>query len=156
VTDVIEKQMDEEQASLDARRASWRKYKDSLAGLVGELDAMKPMALQMTTADVVTCSISGDKHQLTEAVRKLRVAGFKTNEKPPAKGVTSWHPWFSRADGANVYLSFTGTSCRRVQTGTKLVEVPVYETVCDEIVLDRSAEGAPAPAEQPVTDDIPF
>lgn len=138
-TDPIEKQFAEEQAALNARRASWRKYRDSLAGLVNELDEMKPMGLAMSQTDWISLSISGDKHQLAEAVRKLKTRGFKTDEKPPAKGATSWCPLFRRADGAYVYLQFTGTSCRRVQTGTKTVEVPVYETVCDEIVMEESA-----------------
>lgn len=139
ITDPIEKQFAEEQASLNAKRASWRKYRNSLAGMVRELDAMKPMALHMASPGWISISISGDKHQLAEAVRKLRARGFKTDEKPPAKGATSWTPLFRRdTDGAYVYLSFTGTSCRRVQTGTKTVEVPVYETVCDEIVMDEA------------------
>lgn len=136
--DPIERQFAEEQTSLNARRASWRKYRNSLASLVNELEAMKPMGLSMGTPDWLSLSISGDKHQLAEAVRKLRARGFKTDEKPPAKGVTSWSPLFRReTDGAHVFLMFTGTSCRRVQTGTKTVEVPVYETVCDEIVMDE-------------------
>lgn len=139
LTDPIEKQFAEEQANLNAKRKSWRMYRDSLAQMVSEIDAMKPMALHMSSPDWISISISGDKHKLAEAVRKLKTRGFRTDEKPPAKGVTSWTPLFKRdADGAYVYLHFAGTSCRRVQTGTKTVEVPVYETVCDEIVLTES------------------
>jgi hypothetical protein len=60
--------------------------------------------------------------------------------KLPSSGTVSYRlfhdKWFDR-DGvrtprAYLYVGFTGSACRFVQTGTKMVEQPVMELRCDE------------------------
>lgn len=157
--DAIEKGLREELASVQKRLDMWEGRKQSLSGFVAEMAERKDvMRMDFDNDSWLSLSVSGDKHSLAEVMRKLRAIGYKTTERPKP-GVTSWNPLLKReSDGTTVFLMFSGTACRRVQTGTKTVEVPVYEVVCDEVVLDRSAEddAAEAPPAARVDEDIPF
>jgi hypothetical protein len=136
--DPIEEGFRQEQEKLNKRRADWKKYKQSLASLVTEVQKVEA-DLGFSDYGWLTLNISGDKHKLAAVVRALRTRGYKTEEEPPKKGQSSWNPLFYRDDSPTVYLTFTSTACRMVKVGTKMVEQAVYETVCDELVLDENA-----------------
>lgn len=89
-------------------------------------------------SDDLTINISGTKDNLVGAWRVLRKNGFVFSGQRPASNVSYWTGWFRKNEPdagveAAVYLSFSSTVCRRVKTGTKLVEQDVYETVCEPI-----------------------
>lgn len=161
--DIIEQGFAQEQEKLNKRRKSWREYKRTqhyLTTLVADLMKMGPLNdLVLSDHDWINMRISGDKHKLAQVVRTLRTRGYTTTEAPPAKGAREWKPIFSKAGAPSIFLMFTGNSCRLVKVGTKMVEQAVYETVCDEITLDRSAEDAAAANPElvaEVDDAIPF
>ncbi len=98
-----------------------------------------------TTDTYGNITLSGDKHKLAEMVRALRGAGFRTTESPPKKDQTSWSPTYYHDNLTSgwVWLFFTSSVCRRVKVGTRVVPErteDVYETVCGEVEIDRSAE----------------
>lgn len=140
--DIIEEGFRKEQEKLSQRRNAWREFKRShheLPGLIADVQKLEPvMDPAFTEYGWLTISISGDKHKLSAAVRALKTRGYSTSEAAPAKGATSWNPLFYKEGAPTIYLTFTGTSCRRVEVGKKTIEVPIYETVCDEITLDRA------------------
>jgi hypothetical protein len=144
-------------------RATWTGYAAEYAPLLAKFAALNPTSISLPCGFVVSANFAGDKHALTAIVRALRSEGWSTSAKPPKKGDNEWRPTFSKKakDGKQlqVWLYFTSTACRRVEVGKKMVEVPVYETVCDEITLDR-VDAGPAPEAAPAgpdpLDDTPF
>ena len=87
--------------------------------------------------------ISGDYEMLLRSMRILRSYGLNA-EKRPAEGeaiyYAMWESKFNEDDfdltvpeeylHARIFLNFTSTQCERVKVGTRLEEVPVYETRC--------------------------
>lgn len=74
---------------------------------------------------------SGDKFVLQGIFAALRKADYEPSSRPQKDELSSFSTYFSKADAPRLWISFSSTKCRRVQVGTKMVEQPVYETVCD-------------------------
>jgi hypothetical protein len=86
-------------------------------------------------------SLSGDKHMLEAAWRVLRKLGFDAPSSRPEANQSSWNGRFHRkADDCTIYLFFTSSVCRRIKTGTKMVEQDIYETVCGETITEETTE----------------
>lgn len=80
----------------------------------------------------IDLSFAGDGDKLGNVWHVLRRAGFEP-DKRPQKGDTSFCTFWRNGAHAMVWVSFTSTMCRRVQVGTKMVEQPIYETVCGDL-----------------------
>jgi hypothetical protein len=134
----IENLLDQAALSVNERRELWNRYKSQLAPVV---EAFQKIDATISFPDSLDVSIAGDKHKLAEAIRVLRTRGFTTDQPGPHKGDSTWHAFFKSPDcEVSIWFAFSSTVCRRVKTGTKTMEVDVYETVCDEITLpDESA-----------------
>lgn len=131
--------------SMDAWQRTGEDFRAMLHGIEQQEEDGKPVSMYMGSA-YVSISISGDKATLTRVVRWLRKFGYKTCDPRPAKDAVSWSPRFERAppqdetigdrerfeaENPCVHLYFTSTVCRRVQVGTEMREMPVYEVRCD-------------------------
>lgn len=79
-------------------------------------------------------SITGSRADLDIMFGVLRRAGLTPRTRPAEKQTDYCAFWNWSDDSADGYLwvAFSSTSCKRVQVGTKMEEVPVYETVCEE------------------------
>ena len=75
-------------------------------------------------------SLTGSRADLDIVFGTLRRLGLTPDSRPAEKD-TSYCTWW-RAEGFRLWVWFTSTSCKRVQVGTELKEVPVYDTVCEE------------------------
>lgn len=138
----LEEQLQQQQDKLDIKKAFYQRHKvvlDDLHAQAFQLDGEFELIELWDGKHYARFSLSGDKHKLSAAVRALRTRGFKTEEEPPKKGQSTWTSVFSRHDIDDVTLSFSSTACRLVKVGTKqvMVDQPVYETVCDELVMDE-------------------
>lgn len=99
--------------------------------------------------------LAGGKAELLEAVRIIRQAGFICSSDRPKAGDTTWTAYW-RKPGVKVavYFSFSSTVCKRVQVGTKMEPMPIYETRCDtDLAAIAEAVGSTMPV---AADDIPF
>ena len=108
---------------------------DKLADQIDAIPALREKVNIQADTYSFDLQIAGNKQDLEAVWALLRRAGFECKGKRPEKNTTSWSGWF-RKDGfeGSVYLSFHSTVCRRVQVGTKMEEVPVYEVNCGEEV----------------------
>jgi hypothetical protein len=90
---------------------------------------------------IATCSfdisIHGDPSLLTRAVRAIKTNGFHGMNRPK-KGDVSFTAFYYRKpkdkleiNGPKVWLNFYSDVCTRVQVGTEMREVPIYETRCE-------------------------
>lgn len=99
----------------------------------------------------IAVSFTGDGERLKEVWAEFRRNGFEPSSRPE-KGATGHLCFWSKPDFAKFFMSFSSSMCRRVQVGTKMVEQPVYETVCGELPEIEAPEQSLAV----VDSDIPF
>lgn len=100
----------------------------------------------------ITLNFTGDGEKLAQVWRVLRIHGYNTKLRPQ-KGDTTFNAFWKQEGHAELFMCFSSSMCRRVQVGTKTVEVPVYETQCGELpVIDEPVSAAVVE----VADDCPF
>lgn len=78
-------------------------------------------------------SVTGPRADLDVMFGILRRHGLTPQSRPEEK--TQYYSTFWRFDDSFtefLFVTFSSTSCKRVQVGTKMEEIPVYETVCEE------------------------
>lgn len=155
----IDRQLIREQLAIAERREAWILNKDHLAPIV---NVMRKLGAEVQLHDCLHVSLTGDAKKLAGAVRALRVSAYSSRADRPVKGDTTWNAFFDR-DGSTmrIFLRFTSSVCRLVKTGVKMVEQPVYETVCDDITLPAAEELAAKIIELTETpaaiiDEVPF
>lgn len=150
----IERQLVKEALVIAERRETWAMHKAVLAPLV---NAMRKLGADVALTNSLDISLVGDAAKLAAAVRVLRLSAYSSHNKRPVKGDTSWTAFSNRTGSLEIYFSFSSSVCRRVQTGTKMVEQPVFETVCDSLELpaDQPIKALPAAAPA-LVDEMPF
>ena len=114
----------------DAKIEFLNKHHDSIVPLLERLDVMD--GILSITSDETWLSIgaTGDKKVLNAVWRVLRAKGFKTTDTVPEKATYASATFYNEA-GCMVFFSFSSNACKRVKTGTKMVEQDVYEIQCD-------------------------
>jgi hypothetical protein len=98
-----------------------------LEAIESHIDVLR-VSLDTSSVDI---SFTGTRSKLNTVFGILRTAGFEPGERPQ-KDKASYCSYFEHPTGARFWVNFSSTQCRRVQIGTKTVEQPVYETVCDD------------------------
>jgi hypothetical protein len=99
----------------------------------------------------ISLSFAGDGDKLKTVWTVLRRHGFNTPLRP-AKGDTAFNAFWKREGHADIFMMFSSTLCKRVQIGTEMKEVPVYQTQCGELPEIEAETSAVAV----VNNDIPF
>jgi hypothetical protein len=116
-------------------RLQWASCKDFFGPIVNALQ--KIGAEPYLSGGTIYCSMTGDKEKLTQAFRIFRTAGMEFSGSRPKKGDSSWSSAFKHpSQSVYVFFQFTSSVCRRVKTGTKMVETDVYETQCGDLSTD--------------------
>lgn len=98
--------------------------------------ALQKAGVKLTNVSVDSTSyninITGPRADLDVMFGILRRHGLQPNGRPEEK--TQYYSTFWKFDDTSdfLFVSFSSTSCRRVQVGTKMEEIPVYDTVCEE------------------------
>jgi hypothetical protein len=107
----------------------WTIYGPAYEDLISKLETL---GFEATLAgDGVNIRGSGDKKMLVGAFRALRAAGFNTSHRPAAKD-SYYSTYFTHDTLKNIWFSFSSTVCQRVQIGTEMKEVPVFEIQCSD------------------------
>lgn len=77
-------------------------------------------------------SITGPRADLDVMFGILRRHGLQPGSRPEEK-TQYYSTYWTFKDSTNyVFVMFSSSTCKRVQVGTKMEEVPVYDTVCEE------------------------
>jgi len=124
----------------DASNAAmwWNKNKAILAPVVQELENLGFDA--MVSGKQIDFSGTGDKPMLVAAFKVLRSYGFEPGSRPGEKDTTYATYW--SAGEYRIWFYFCSTVCKRVQVGTEMKEVPVYEVQCGEPMTITTEEVA--------------
>lgn len=131
--DPIEIALAEKAIALAKSRAKWNSIKDFYRPII---NALQRLGLEPTLGTDIDLSFAGDAHKLASVVRILRTSGFTTLGERPKKGDTAWHAYFEHPECATkLWLYFTSSVCKRVKTGTQMVEQDVYEVQCGDISM---------------------
>jgi len=75
-------------------------------------------------------TVTGSRADLDVMFGILRRTGLTPDRRPVEKNAEYCCYW--RSDVFKVWVWFASTSCKRVQVGTELKEMPVYDTVCED------------------------
>lgn len=96
--------------------------------------ALKKAGVNVTNVNVdsyiYNVSITGSRADLEVMFGVLRREDLTPDARPVEKQAGYCTYW--RAEGFKIWVWFESTSCKRVQVGTELKQVPVYDTVCEE------------------------
>jgi hypothetical protein len=160
--DPIMQDLKERHAEIARRANSWIQHKSALLPLVRDL-ILLGCTVNMFDDDL-NVIFTGDKQKFLAVVRVQFRHGLHPDLSSLKKGATEGS-WFVYRDQLRIYTRFSSTVCRRVQVGTQLQEVPIYETRCESLVPDAAelpgglATAAISAAEpEPALDfdDLPF
>ena len=127
--------MDGLEAEMDniRRRSSWWVANcDKYTDLMGKLGPLKPEYAISTGLEI---TINGTKEQLNKMFHALRSEGYKPMRLPEENTsyyCTYWTKSQEDEKHDEIWVVFCSTVCRRVQVGTEMKEVPVYEVRCTE------------------------
>lgn len=138
-------------------RLQWNGCKEVFGPIVNALQRIG--SEPYISGGTIYVSMTGDKDKLTQAFRIFRSSGMEFTGERPKKGDSSWSAIFRHpSQSVYVYFQFTSSVCRRIKTGTKMVEQDVYETQCGDISTDEPAPLLTIVPAAPVSfdDEIPF
>jgi hypothetical protein len=88
----------------------------------------------------IDIAFAGSGEKLGKVWGLLRRTGYSTSSRPKAGDPSFSAFWNAPGDLSKIWLQFSSTVCKRIQTGTKMVEVAIYETVCEELPAIGSPE----------------
>lgn len=128
----IEKDIERALAEAEQLATLWAENKERLLPLIAELESMNVDVSLSTDLDL---RFAGDKTKLLSVLRVLAKAGWRLpeDERPKAEE-TQWSGrlYQDEVDKLQIWVCFTSSACRQVQTGTRTVEEPIYKVICDE------------------------
>jgi len=75
--------------------------------------------------------VAGDHNVLKGAWAALRKIGYEPSERLKETKITGVCVWFYKTGWPTIWFSFSSTKCTRKKVGTKMVEQPIFETVCE-------------------------
>lgn len=75
--------------------------------------------------------IAGDHHVFQGVWAALRKLGYEPDARPKEEKMAAFSTYFRKTDWPMIWLNFSSTKCTRKKIGTKMVEQPVYEVVCE-------------------------
>ncbi len=130
MTNSIEAKFKEREEELRHHREHWKANKAFFQPIVDKLIGLNIEPYYDSSLNI---HFTGDKHKLAAVVRILRTGGMISQTDPPTANASSWWAYFRTQDySKECYINFSSSVCRRVKTGTKMVQQDVYETVCGE------------------------
>jgi hypothetical protein len=124
-------------------------YMSLYAALLRQLQKAKVNIVHVSLGwKTLNLSIAGDYEMLLRTMRVFRSRGMDAYKRPQ-EGEASYHAYwtakydedsedwdkscsYENEEDMRVFLNFTSTQCERIQVGTKLEEVPVYEVRCKD------------------------
>lgn len=110
-----------------------KEHKEQLAVIANGLVDVQEYLINITFDGTrsVDINFAGDHHVFNGAWAALRKLGYEPNQRPKEEKVAAYSCFFDKEDWPRIWFSFSSTKCKRKQIGTKMVETPVYETVCE-------------------------
>ena len=125
----------------------------SLAPMFRELEHMDIEPRFDLVLGSIDLAFTGDGDRLGKVWAILRRHGYSTHSRPK-KGDMTFSAFWDCEGQSKIWMSFSSSICKRVQVGTEMKEVPIYETRCDE--LDFTALEGPTLSIVPSAPEIPF
>ena len=82
--------------------------------------------------DCIDLNVTGDFGVMKAVFRAFRKAGYEPSTRPTEEKTNSFSTYFKKQDEElKFWLNYSSTVCTRKKVGVKMVEVAVYETVCE-------------------------
>lgn len=131
---IIDKQIDEQMEYIAAQARWWANNSHHYESAIEDLVLIgAEVRLSFTGIDV---TMTGGKNELRLLFKFLRKNGFAPTHRPTEKDKSYWGAFFYKnlpdEDLKPLWVSFSSNVCKRVQVGTEMKEVPVYEVQCSD------------------------
>jgi len=130
--------LNDSNVALKEHRRSYKQIRRMCEGNMGEIRAMSmaladiPILRVSFDTDSIDIAVAGDYAVLKAIFHAFRTQGWEPTSRPVEQKLSSFSTHFEKPGvDLRFWLSFSSTLCRRVKVGTKMVEQPVYETVCE-------------------------
>lgn len=105
---------------------------NEFARIVRGLDVVKEWVIRFAITNSFDINIAGDHYVYKGTVAALRELGYNTNDRPKEEKFASYSNWWHHPDNdVGIWFSFSSTKCTRKKVGTKMVEEPIYEVICE-------------------------
>ena len=128
----ITAELEEAQEYARKKQRYYNLHKTEIERVARELQLGKALIRATVTNDSVDLSVTGNYGVLKDVFHFLRKLGYEPENRPTAEKTSSFSTYFNAPDkGLRIWLNFSSTVCIRKKIGTKMVEQPVYETVCE-------------------------
>ena len=115
-----------------AKQIGW--WTSNRRGLLPIVNKLEELGFDVSTSGTgLEVTGSGDKAKLLALFKTMRGCGYAPRTRPTA-GETYWSTYWYEGESVEnpIWISFCSTVCKRVQVGTEMKEVPVYEVRCGE------------------------
>lgn len=107
-------------------------HKQEIKRVARELNLGNALIRANCTATSVDLSVTGNYAVLKDVFHGLRKLGYEPKERPTKEKTATFSTYFTNeVTELRIWMSFSSTVCTRKKIGTKMQEVPVYETVCE-------------------------
>jgi hypothetical protein len=116
----------------------WQTNKEKLQPILDELEQVVTVTNASVTSHTLDLSATGGKKEFLSLFQILRSHGYSPSYEYEEKWEMAGRFW--KKDGQpSIWVFFCSTACKRVQVGTEMKEVPVFEVRCDEDMLPLEA-----------------
>lgn len=110
---------------------------ESIYNQAEELNKIEGISIDVRI-DMSTTSIdmhvAGDIRAFKGAWQILRNQGYEPSARPEShERLSAFNTYWNKPEHKlKVWFNFTSSVCKRIQVGTKTVEEPIYEVICDD------------------------
>ena len=120
-----------------ARKRQKKELKERINEYIRVADGLEVIqewlvSLRIDDSSHLDISVAGDHNVMKGLYSALRKLGYDTTDRPEEEKIPGYSNWWRHKDHhVQLWVAFTSTKCTRKKVGTKMVEQPVYEIVCE-------------------------
>lgn len=133
VVEIMITTIKKEKKNLKEQKAHMKKHNEHYIAIANGLIKIQEYIIDIRFDGIssMDLKVAGDHHVLNGTWSALRRLGYEPSERLKEDKVTGVCVWFYKNDWPTIWFSFSSTKCTRKQVGTKMIEQPIYETVCE-------------------------
>ncbi len=139
---IIATRWQDERNAYREKKAWITRYQTEIARVMDILEDIEASLIRVEfDSSTLDLNYSGNYQILKAIFRLFRHAGYSTDDHTGDKLKIPSHTMWFRKDGRFqvtgydshpvFYVQFASTSCKQIKIGTRTVEQPIYETVCE-------------------------
>jgi len=128
---ILEAELAEAKAKARNDRQWYKTHKKEITRVAEAFEGIELQRVKLES-ECIDLSVSGGYDALKDCFRVFRTLGYEPENRPEEEKFSSFSTYFNHPEQQiQFWLSYTSTLCKMVRVGTKTVEQPIYEVVCE-------------------------